>query len=286
MTVIREVAKAKVNLSLEIHGIRSDGYHELKSLVAFAQIGDLLEFRAGERLGILVEGPFADAIDEGENLILQAVRHARSRQSDLLVGTFRLMKILPVSAGLGGGSADAAAAVRILKQINPDFAEDINWSIIGADVPACLENRAALITGIGEHVSPTPQLPELPAVLVNPGVRLSTTDVFKALAARPLSKALLDNNSDQVGIFLSVGELIDYLMTRPNDLEGAAYKLAPVISIVKSALYTQEGCLLARLSGSGPTCFGLFRSREAAAIAASRLSAGYPDWWVHETVLQ
>lgn len=289
-----DFAPAKVNLSLEIAGRRPDGYHELVSLVAFATIGDTLTFHAAttREISLETEGPFAAAID-GENLILRAAQVFLDTFDTARGGRFVLTKRLPVAGGLGGGSADAAAALRLLARANAGHGvTDPDWrarlvaalSRLGADIRVCLEARAAWAAGIGESVTPVDGMPELPAVLVNPGIALATREVFAALDA-PIFAGAASWEIQTPDTFTDTGALIGFLRDHPNDLEAPAHKLAPITADILDALQSSPGCALARLSGSGPTCFGLFGRRDAATHAAKTLRAAHPDWWIVETRL-
>jgi len=294
MESLQEFAPAKVNLTLEIPGRRADGYHEIVSLVAFADVGDILTFQpaAARDLELETQGPTAAAI-EGDNLILRAARAFLEDQPDARGGRFILDKRLPVAAGIGGGSADAAAAVRLLARAH---ASGPSWRArlwpalagLGADIPVCIEARAAWVRGIGEEVSCVEALPEVPAVLVNPGVALPTGAVFAELGAPPLGARYFGATpvrAEMPGGFTSIAALLDFLHDHPNDLEPPARRLAPVIDEVSHAIARLPGCLLARLSGSGATCYGLFGSHAKADRAAEALSHSYPDWWIAATRL-
>ncbi len=286
---LRSFAPAKLNLTLEITGRRRDGYHELVSLVAFADIGDCvcLRPRAGRDVSLEVMGPFAHAID-GDNLVLRAARCFLDAYPDAHGGHFRLDKRLPVAAGVGGGSSDAAAAVRLLAQANAvdalrgaDGIAALTTALsrLGADIPVCLEARAAWMTGIGENVTPLGALPELHSVLVNPGVPLATRDVFSGLRAAALPDEI-EPVTDMPPAFGTLEVLITYLDGHLNDLEPPARALAPVVGEVLDALAAAHGCRIARLSGSGPTCFGLFGTWDEADAAASTLAHTHPHWWI------
>jgi 4-diphosphocytidyl-2-C-methyl-D-erythritol kinase len=283
-----ESAPAKVNLSLRVLGRRSDGYHEIESLVAFAQFGDRLSFSPADGLTLAVNGPTAaQAGDTGSNLVLKAAREIAARRDGLTLGAFHLNKHLPVAAGLGGGSADAGAALRLLARANGLTLDDPQLCAAaratGADVPVCLDPRPRIMRGIGDILSDPLSLPPLPAVLANPGVPMATKEVFAGLAPASASSPPADfaapaNLSTQDG-------LLRFLGVRPNDLERPAIALAPVIADVLSALGALAGCRLARMSGSGATCFGLFPTASAAAEAGQVLSAGHPQWWIRATTL-
>jgi len=286
---LTETAPAKVNLTLRVTGRRPDGYHELESLVSFARMGDRLAFAPGDALALEVTGPFAAAAgDVGENLVLKAARELARRAPDLALGRFNLVKELPVAAGLGGGSADAAAALRLLGRANGLALDDPRLAAAaratGADVPVCLEAKPRMMCGIGEILSAPLALPPLPAVLVNPGVPLATKDVFAAFARAGGAKlaasfdiaALTDATLEKVLAALAGGT---------NDLEPAAISLCPAVADALAALRATPGCRLARMSGSGATCFGLYLSEAPAAAAAQAIVAAHPDWWVRATVL-
>jgi 4-diphosphocytidyl-2-C-methyl-D-erythritol kinase len=284
-----EFAPAKVNLTLTIHGRRPDGYHELSSLVAFAACGDELTVVPGENFEVSCQGPFARAID-GDNLVARAVTRARAVEPRLIAGAFRLTKSLPVAAGLGGGSADAAATLRLLRRLNPDLEAGVDWPAIatslGADVPVCLDPRAAHMAGLGERVTSLESLPRTWAVLANPGVPLSTAAVFGALGAPALSEGQARDLAPLPANFGEIDALIAFLRPRGNDMETTARRLCPAIGAVMDGLATLPGVLLTRLSGSGPTSFGLFASDDEARRGATQLAARHPNWWVVATELR
>jgi 4-diphosphocytidyl-2-C-methyl-D-erythritol kinase len=283
-----ESAPAKVNLTLRVLGRRADGYHEIESLVAFADFGDTLSFSPGAELVLTVRGPNATQAGEGtDNLVIKAGHALAARVAGIGVGAFQLDKRLPVAAGLGGGSADAAAALRLLARANGLPADDGRLydaaRATGADVPVCLDPRPRLMRGIGEVLSAPLKLPALPAVLVNPGAALSTKSVFagwKRAASQVLS---LDVTS--MAKVSRREEYFQLLATQTNDLETAATALAPVIADVLAALRALAGCRLARMSGSGATCFALFSSAAAAIEGAKSLSGKYPHWWLRASAL-
>jgi len=280
-------APAKVNLTLHILGRRADGYHELESLVVFADAGDRLTFTPGGALGLEVTGPTSEAAGAtGDNLVLKAARALAERVANLKVGRFGLDKQLPVAAGLGGGSSDAAAALRLLAHHNglpPDDARLYAAArATGADVPVCLDPRARMMRGIGDILSEPMRLPKLPAVLINPGVAVPTGEVFAALAAPALPGSA--QSDDFFKIDADAASLVAVLQARRNDLEIPAIRLQPVIADVLESLRASPGCLLVRMSGSGATCFGLFGSSEAAAAGAQALASVHPGWWVRATV--
>jgi 4-diphosphocytidyl-2-C-methyl-D-erythritol kinase len=277
-----ENAPAKVNLTLRVLGRRADGYHEILSLVAFADFGDRLSLNPGTELSLKVHGPrAAQAGDGADNLVLKAARALAARVPGIVLGAFDLEKNLPVAAGIGGGSADAAAALRLVARANALSLDDLRIAeaarASGADVPVCLDPRPRMMHGIGEKLSAPLVLPPLHAVLVNPGVALATKDVFAGwtASAHPIAPFDLTAPAKDHEQFLHG------LAGHANDLEDAAMKLAPVIAEVVAALRELSGCRLARMSGSGATCFGLFDTAAGARSAAQALSSKYPDWWVH-----
>jgi 4-diphosphocytidyl-2-C-methyl-D-erythritol kinase len=282
---VRELARAKVNLTLTVHGRRADGYHELESLVTFAGIHDVVTLVPGEAGGVAVAGPLAGYIS-GENLLVKALTLLRRADPGLRLGPVRREKHLPVAAGLGGGSADAAALLRAVRRANPERAAAVPWPEIaarlGADVPVCLDDRPALLCGVGNDLAPAMGLPLLHAVLVNPGVPLSTARVFAALNAGPAPSAAPRRVPP---VFASTGHLLDYMLERGNDLEQVAMALLPAIREVRAALEARADCRLAAMSGSGPTCFGLYADRESAGRAADAIASAHPDWWVKSTTL-
>jgi 4-diphosphocytidyl-2-C-methyl-D-erythritol kinase len=285
-----EPAPAKVNLTLRVLGRRPDGYHELESLVVFATIGDALGFTPGRSLALAVRGPTAVAAgDLADNLVLKAVRALAERMEGLKVGRFVLSKRLPVAAGLGGGSTDAAAALRLLARHNRIALDDPRLMAAaratGADVPVCLDPQPRLMRGIGELLSPPLGLPGLPALLINPRVSVATKDVFAALRAAPLAGQKASAAADAGWAAADRQALIDLVARHGNDLEAAAIALHPAIAQALTALRALPGCRLARMSGSGASCFGLFDSSRAAVAAARVLRAARPQWWVRPTTL-
>lgn len=283
-----ESAPAKVNLTLRVLGRRSDGYHELESLVAFADVADTVSLAPGDELALTVVGPNAAlAGADADNLVLKAAHALASRMTGLRLGAFRLDKNLPVAAGLGGGSADAAAALRLLARANGMARDDVRLyeaaRATGADVAVCLDPRPRVMRGIGEVLSEPFELPPLPAVLANARVALETKAVFAGWqpAAAPwvpfaASAAAMSGNRDQ---------FLQSLAAQANDLEHAAISLAPVVAELLLVLRALPGCRLARMSGSGSTCFALFSSAAEAIVAARTLQGERPQWWVRATAL-
>ena len=277
--VVTRCAWAKVNLYLHITGRRPDGFHELDSLVVFAGIGDRLTFAPADDLSFEVQGAFASAVPSGDdNLVLRAAQGLAERLDHRLGASIRLEKSLPVAAGLGGGSADAAACLHALSMLwgRPlAFGEEMSLGLrLGADVPVCLLGRPAFVGGIGERLERAPPLPAVWLVLANPGVPLPTSEVFQA------HKGNFSPAAAWREVAPDARALARMLSARRNDLEAPARMLAPEIDHVLGSLEGEPDCLLARLSGSGATCFGLFAKRDEATEAAGRLSERAPGWWV------
>ncbi|MET0157778.1 MAG: 4-(cytidine 5'-diphospho)-2-C-methyl-D-erythritol kinase [Methyloceanibacter sp.] len=287
MTALHDIGRAKINLTLEVLGRRADRFHELRSLVAFANFGDCLALDPGDGFDLEVEGPFAAELGSG-NLILEAARAARARVPGLRLGRFRLDKSLPVAAGLGGGSADAAAALRLIARANPGLIdEEVLAELapkLGSDVRVCLEKRPALMTGRGETVEPVHGLPACGVVLANPGRALATQAVYDALDAKKLGASPRDEERLDFGGGFDA--LLAYALPRGNDLEAPAANLVPEIRTVLPALAALRGVRLARLSGSGPTCFALLPSEQEAKRAAGELAAAHPAWWIASGALE
>jgi len=282
MAAIREIARAKINLTLSVLGRRPDGYHEIESLVTFADFGDAVSLQPAADPKITTSGPFGAAID-GPNLLERTLALLRQVEPGLRLGAVALEKNLPVAAGLGGGSADAAALLRAVRRANPDFASRVSWEAVaaqlGADVTVCLAGRPALIAGIGDRVEPLARdLPPMAGILANPTLPLATAAVYGALDAPPAPSHRPP--ATPPGPFADLDALIDYMRTRGNDLEGPATSLLPVIADLKAAVAALPDCLYAALSGSGPTCFGIFAFEAAAAGAAATLSAAHPGYWI------
>ena len=280
-------APAKVNLTLHVLGRRPDGYHELESLVAFAGTGDDLSLEPGA-LSLSVSGPTANAAGgEADNLVLKAARALARRVPGLRTGAFHLTKRLPVAAGLGGGSADAAAALRLLARLN-GLALDgpailSAASDTGADVPVCLESRARMMAGAGEVLGPPLRLPPLFAVLANPGVPVATAAVFQALGRGEGGTA---SPHRAIAPALDRPRLVAVVAGGRNDLETAAIALAPAIGKALALMRETQGCRVARMSGSGATVFGVFDDRDAAAAAAGAIRRARPQWWIKPTRLR
>ena len=281
-------APAKINLSLHVLGRRADGYHELESLVAFAGVGDTLTLMPGPDLSLSVAGPTAsDAGPLDANLVLKATRNLLQRHEKLRTGAFHLTKRLPAAAGIGGGSSDAAAALRLLARANKlplDHPAVLDAArATGADVPVCLSVQARLMRGAGERLAEPLRLPHLFAVLVNPGIALETAQVFAALG---LASGEALNRSAHPPVDGTTTNFVEQLAAMRNDLEPPARQLAPVIDDALGLLGSIPDCRLARMSGSGATVFGLFDDRGASATAAKLISRARSGWWVKATVLR
>lgn len=294
-----EFAPAKVNLTLHVTGQREDGYHLLDSLVMFADVGDRLDIFSANTLSLTVEGPMADGVPaDTANSIMKCAQLFKPQEDG---AAFLLTKNLPSSAGIGGGSADAAAAFRGLldhwgpqapetlfdKGLDPEqMTEDEKSAIsaqlknLGADVPVCLFSQTARMQGIGEKITFYRKLPSIYAVLVNPGIAVSTPAVFKELKSK--KNGPMPTPPEQFG---RVQELISWVADRRNDLQRPAVTLFPEIGYVLRALEFSNGCKLSRMSGSGATCFGLYENERFAQAAATRLSQLHPTWWVKSCVL-
>jgi 4-diphosphocytidyl-2-C-methyl-D-erythritol kinase len=291
--VLSEQGRAKVNLSLRVVGRRVDGYHDLESVVAFADCADRLTLTPGPELSLKTMGPLAQACgDTSDNLVLKAAMLLAARVPDLKVGAFTLDKVLPVAAGIGGGSADAAAALRLLAKLNALSLDDPRLLEValqtGADVPVCLASHACDMTGVGEQLLPL-NLPKIPSVLVNPCVAVATKDVFAALGLR--NGELLVGATDvlrgtawpEAGA--SLEDWVEVLAANSNDLEEPATRIQPVIGEVIGELSATNGAWLVRMSGSGATCFAIYENTADAGRAAEKIRGEHPEWWVHAGVL-
>src|SRR5712671_531452 len=293
MPALIEEGRAKVNLTLRVMGRRVDGYHDLESVVAFADCADRLSLTPGSKLNLTTTGPLAEACGETvDNLVFKAAQLLSERVPDLRLGDFILDKVLPVAAGIGGGSADAAAALRLLAQANGLAIDDARLvevaQLTGADVPVCLASHACVMTGVGETLLPL-SLPKLPCVMVNPRVPVATSAVFKALGLR--NGELLVGAADVLRATAwpehgaSLEDWVEVLAASSNDLEAPATRIQPVIGEVLSALSATNGAWLVRMSGSGATCFAIYENTAEAQRAAQKVQITHPQWWVHAGVL-
>ncbi len=274
-----ELARAKVNLFLHVRGRGPDGYHLLESLAVFPRIGDLVEAEAATTISLSLDGPFAPGLGTGpDNLVIGAAQALSDRVPGRPGAALRLTKSLPVASGIGGGSADAGAALRLLTRLWPGVPQaalpEIAFSL-GADAPVCLRQEPAIMGGVGDRLAPAPAFPVFWMVLVNPMQGLSTAEVFAALERRenPAGPATPAR-------FADFGHMTSWLSAQRNDLEPPARKLRPIIGRVLSALAWDRTCALARMSGSGATCFGLYASAGDALAAADRLRVAEPGWWI------
>jgi 4-diphosphocytidyl-2-C-methyl-D-erythritol kinase len=275
MTAAEAFAPAKINLTLHVTGQLSDGYHLLDSLVAFADCGDRVRVRAADHLGLRVTGPkAADVPTDESNLVLRAARLAGITRAEIT-----LEKHLPAAAGIGGGSADAAATLRALQSgfgVAVPAMQDV--LSLGADVPVCLLSQSLRMRGIGEDITPLGSFPALPAVLINPGQPVQTSAVFRRLSDKQ------GTPMPDIPGFVGVRDCVDWLARQRNDLEIPAIGICPEIGECLTALRGQE-VQLARMSGSGATCFGLFETIRSAEFASRMLSEAHPDWWVRAVTL-
>lgn len=296
---IVEAAPAKLNLYLHVTGKRADGYHELDSLVAFTALGDTVTVQPGlARIALrgvdlppvgprlAISGPFGPALmgeSPADNLVIRAAHALAARLGREADAMIVLNKLLPVASGIGGGSADAAAALRGLGRLwGVDETSRLLYEVaasLGADVPVCVAGRSCYFGGVGEILDEAPALPEVHVVLANPGVPVPTPAVFKARSGGFSATARFD------AVPADAAALATRLRERSNDLTTAALTVAPVIADTLTALERSGGCLLARLSGSGATCFGLYATTTEAETAAARIAAAEPRWWVKATRL-
>ena len=286
-------ACAKVNLTLHITGRRADGYHLLESLVAFAspdsEACDQLTLSPGLETKFSVSGTMATTLNTADNLVTKAANMFMLHFPQAVSGHFQLTKVLPVSAGIGGGSADAAAALRLLANLNKIQKTDPRLQEIarelGADVLMCLMEESRFVKGIGDDLGPVLKGVSLPVVLINPGIPVSTPDVFRRAAFLENTMYPEHQHPSYPDSFTQQA-LIDFLRQSRNDLEPAAMVMAPVIRDVIDVLYENSTCLLARMSGSGATVFGVFPTLESASCAARGIQTAHPQWWVVPTMLQ
>lgn len=276
-------APAKLNLFLQVLGRKNDGYHQIESLVVFPQFGDRLEIYESPTISLQVEGPFADECGPLENNLVLRAAHALAALAPTPVGArLKLHKNLPAAGGLGGGSSDVASAIQLLipfwgLQLEGKALAELAVRL-GADVPVCLRRRPAIMRGIGEQLSAAPTLPNCYVLLVNPRIQLSTQAVFEKLDGRfgKVPQRFPRHVS-------SVKKLARLLTVRRNDLEKPAIELVPEIQTVLDALNRQKGCLLARMSGSGTTCFGLFANADEMGAAAVAIKQAHPEYWQVQT---
>jgi 4-diphosphocytidyl-2-C-methyl-D-erythritol kinase len=286
MSAIAERARAKINLTLRVLGRRADGYHLLESLIVFAGVGDEVVFEPGGAPTVTMTGPYASAI-AGDNLVDTALEALAAADPDLTLGRVSIDKRLPIAAGIGGGSSDAAAVLRAVRRINP--ACGVNWNALaaalGADVSVCLADRASYVWGVGEHVAAVGALPRLDAVLVCPQSAApfgKTRSVFGRLAVGEVGAA---SPPEPLPAFPDAAALIDYMRGVGNDLRAPANAVMPDSAAAEGALAAATGCLYVSLSGAGPTSYGIFPDAAHAAAAAEQLRAQHPGWWIAAATL-
>jgi len=275
IAILKELARAKINLTLHVGRVIKDpsdpfyGYHPLDSLVAFADIGDEIKMSVAKTTTLSIGGPFGAGLTaDNDNLILRALTAAKAAPQNVT-----LEKHLPVSAGIGGGSANAAAILRMCG------VDDLHVAVsLGADVPVCLRSETAHMTGIGEDVTLLPGMGQLHALLVNPRVAVSTAAIFKAFDAMP-------DIRETPRPMKTSGDLLSRALDGRNDLQAVAMSQAPIIGDVLRLLASQPGCQLARMSGSGATCFGIFENDHALRRAEAAIYASAPDWWCEAALL-
>lgn len=280
MTVNGEdLARAKINLFLHVRNRRSDGFHTLESMVAFPVYGDSVSVKPASQLSLSIGGKFAQNLGGGsDNLVMAAAQAIVTRFRPSSGADMHLEKRLPVAAGIGGGSADAGAALRLLARhwhiTDQSALAEIAISL-GADAPMCLAQQPAMIGGIGEQLTPPPSFPAFWVVMINPRVPVLTAQVFGALTNRENPPG-----PDAPSAFDDPGAMAEWLSLQRNDLESPARLICPAIDDVLNALSSRKDCLLARMSGSGATCFGIFATGQSADLAAAELQRRQPDWWV------
>ena len=287
-------ANAKINLNLSVLGKRADGYHALDSLVTFAVLGDELSVSSSDKLTLSYEGAFASDlkdsfVHESDDLVLKAATALQHESGTSMGAALQLTKSVPLGAGLGGGSADAAACLRLLNSF-----WKLDWSMealmtlganIGSDVPACLMNAPCRMTGRGEHVTKIDTLPILFCVLVNPGVHLSTAEIFRKLNTSKIDADKRNTPNEKLPDLTTYEALYNYLQNTGNDLLSPAMEIAPSIGLVLDAI-SNTGADISAMTGSGSTCFGLFKDEVSARHAKEQLKELFPDYWVEATALK
>lgn len=282
--LIEEFAAAKINLDLVVLGKRTDGYHDIDSLVHFLPFGDRLQFKPADKLELSIDGPFGANLKVEDNLVLRAARLLAEHSNCEALASIKLTKNLPVASGMGGGSSDAAATLRGLNRLwgcRLSLIDLVDLALpLGADVPVCVYGGAARLRGIGERIDPVRSLPEMPLLLVNPGVELSTAHVFRTLV---IDEDAVYRKSLLAGP--SLDQLTDWLRHTVNELERPAIQLQPVIADVLERLSAFEHVHIARMSGSGATCYALFPDTRLAQAAADVLRREQPDWWIEATTV-
>lgn len=286
MTLVTERARAKINLTLRVLGRRADGYHLLESLIVFAAVADDVRLLPGSQPSVLMTGPYVGAI-AGRNLIDTTLERLADADPQLTLGRVEVEKELPIAAGIGGGSADAAAVLRAVRSLNPS--STIDWSAIaaalGADVTVCFADRSSFVWGVGEHLAAAPNLPPLHAVLVCPLAAApleKTRSVFRQLSLPALAQS---EPPEPLPQFADATALIACMRSIGNDLSAPARAVMPICSEVEQVLSALPDCLYVSLSGAGPTTYGIFADAAAAEAAAEELRAAHLDWWIVPTTL-
>lgn len=283
MQKLKTLAPAKLNLTLRIGARRPDGFHELESIVMFASIGDTLTLAPDDALSLAVDGPTArQAGPEADNLVLKAARNLAARIPDLRTGHFSLTKNMPAGAGLGGGSSDAGAALRLLAQLNEIALDDPRVQeaarATGADVPVCLDPRSRLVKGMGDELSEPLGLPELHAMIVFPSVPVPTPVVFKAFDAQGDEPATLDTVPSQIPT--AKRKFLDFVLHQTNDLAKPARTITPQIAAAEELIDETGDALLVRMTGSGSAVFAIYEDDDMADQSADIIEEERPDWWV------
>ncbi len=279
--MITELARPKVNLSLKVVGRRSDGYHLLDSLVVFPKGGDRLSFKAVDDLTLSVSGEGAEDLEGTEdNLVYRVARYLKEEFNVQNGALIHLEKNLPVASGIGGGSADAAATLRGLNKLwglglSFQKLEEIGLQF-GADIPVCIESQARYMRGVGEELSDPVKLPDFHILMVNPRKSVSTPEIFRALN---YPKGTRENPPPELSDNLSAQEMAKALKTLTNDLQAPAESLTPEITDILHFLSVEDACLFHRMSGSGATCFGLFKNAAEGQQALQRQKSEHPHWW-------
>ncbi|MEC9178337.1 MAG: 4-(cytidine 5'-diphospho)-2-C-methyl-D-erythritol kinase [Pseudomonadota bacterium] len=287
-------ANAKINLNLSVLGKRADGHHALDSLVTFAVLGDELSVSSSDELTLTYEGAFASDLQdsfvhESDDLVLKAATALQQESGTSMSAALQLTKSVPLGAGLGGGSADAAACLRLLNSF-----WKLDWSMealmtlganIGSDIPACLMNAPCRMTGRGEFVTKIDMLPILFCVLVNPGVHLSTADIFRKLNTSKIDADKRNTPNEKLPDLTTHESLYKYLQNTGNDLLSPAMEIAPSIGLVLEAI-SNTGADISAMTGSGSTCFGLFKDKVSARHDKEQLKELFPDYWVEATALK
>ena len=292
LSSISVAAPAKINLYLHITGKRDDGYHTLGSLVAFAEIGDRIDISEHETLTLHIDGAFADRFSGAEkstepdsaNIVIKATRGLSTLLGIEPNFKINLHKTLPLAAGIGGGSADAAATVKAILQfhdIDPASVKELDAFLLslGADVPVCFYGQPCHMSGIGEIIRPAAGVPPLHMVLVNPLEACSTAEIFRQLNGK------FTPDDDYAAAWDDARSFISFLQSRGNDMEDAAVSVTPVIADILCDIAASANCLLSRMSGSGATCFGLYETAADATAAAAQIQSTHPQFWVRKTTL-